>query len=134
MPGTTTTRPNYNAMLRLTNDSAGSLLGLEDKALCKRRRASDRIDISCYNSNLIILNSKSKTCNLKTQLVTHRYCRNKTEWLPLSLSYQEISNMTYQINFMAIHNNHPPTTEYGNCSYCIQKWRRQKIRQQAGFF
>ena len=28
MPGNTTTRPDYNAKLRLTNDSAGSLLGL----------------------------------------------------------------------------------------------------------
>ena len=28
MPGTTTSRPDYNTKLRLTNDSAGSLLGL----------------------------------------------------------------------------------------------------------
>ena len=28
MPGTTTSSPDYNTKLRLTNDSAGSLLGL----------------------------------------------------------------------------------------------------------
>ena len=40
MPGTASTRPDYNATLRLTNDSAGSLLGLTDR---QTDRQTDRL-------------------------------------------------------------------------------------------